>query len=131
MSALTGGGKGGSGGGLPASAYASGADAGIPSGGGGDILSGLGNMLPGIVPQPYGPVTPAPDENGPPVPGGPGPGAAPSGYSIAKTPAAQGNVDQSINFYGPVGNPASINQAAMDLNVPRARQNLTGLPVPA
>jgi phage-related protein len=85
MSALTGGGKGG-GGGLPGAAFG-GADAGIPGvgGGGGDILSGLGNMLPGIVPQPYGPVTPAPDEHGPPAPGGPGPGAAPSGYSIAKT----------------------------------------------
>ncbi|OBF86950.1 hypothetical protein A5791_19840 [Mycobacterium sp. 852002-51163_SCH5372311] len=136
MTVLTGGGKGGSGGGLPASAYASGgAGADIP---GGDILSGLGNMLPGIVPQPYGPVgqpAAAADEYGPPVASG-APGAVPSGYSVAKPAAAQGGnvttIDQSVHVINPqdrIGSTVSMLNAAQGQAMSSARSRMTGLPV--
>lgn len=141
MSFLTGGGKGGSGG-LPGAAWQAagygmpGAPA-PPAGGGGDLFAGLGGMLTGIAPQPFGPPTiggpaQAPDVFDPSIPGSGGksslpPNMTPSGN---KTPGPGNNnqVDQSINFFGPVGNPQAAGDMATSFNVPRARQWLTGLP---
>lgn len=89
---------GGKGGGLPASAV-------------------LGN-----VPQPYGPLgTQTPDEFAPVASGVPGMSAP--GKTVGP---ASNQVDQSINFFGPVGNPQAVGQVATDLNVPRARQAVKG-----
>ena len=89
---------GGKGGGLPASAV-------------------LGN-----VPQPYGPLgTQTPDEFAPVASGIPGMSAP--GKTVGP---ASNQVDQSINFFGPVGNPKAVGQVATDLNVPRARQLVKG-----
>lgn len=140
MSFITGGGKGGQGGGYPASAFApaGGDGAALPAlGGGGDLFGGLGSMLKGVMPQPFGQPTvggpaQAPDEYNPLIPGSGGksslpPNLTPSGN---KTPGPGNNnqVDQSINFFGPVGNPQAAGDMATGFNVPRARQGLTGLP---
>lgn len=148
MSFLT---KGSGGGkqGLPASAYAAmgGDGASLPSlgglgggpaggavpGGGGDPLGGF---LKGLLPKPFGDIVKggpaqAPDEFEPMLPGSGGKTGLPGSFTPSgnKGGGPGGNqVDQSINFFGPVGNPQSIHQTAVDLNVPRARQSLTGLP---
>lgn len=124
MSMLTGGGKGG--GGLPASAYqAMGGDgAQLPMlGGGGDLFSGLASSVLGNVPSPYTPGIGVPDEFAPVAAGG-----QPAGPGIPGKTAGPGpnQIDQRIIFNGPVGNPQAANQAAMDLNVPRARQAVKG-----
>lgn len=122
MSMLTGGGKGG---GLPASAFqAMGGDgAALPQlGAGGDMLGGLASAVLGNVPQPYGPLgTQTPDEFAPVASGIPGMSAP--GKTVGP---ASNQVDQSINFFGPVGNPQAVGQVATDLNVPRARQAVKG-----
>lgn len=123
MSMLTGGGKGG---GLPASAYqAMGGDgAQLPMlGGGGDLFSGLASSVLGNVPSPYTPGIGVPDEFAPVAAGG-----QPAGPGIPGKTAGPGpnQIDQRIIFNGPVGNPQAANQAAMDLNVPRARQAVKG-----
>ncbi len=122
MSMLTGGGKGG---GLPASAFqAMGGDgAALPQlGAGGDMLGGLASAVLGNVPQPYGPLgTQTPDEFAPVASGIPGMSAP--GKTVGP---ASNQVDQSINFFGPVGNPQAVGQVATDLNVPRARQLVKG-----
>ncbi|WP_368834364.1 transglycosylase family protein [Mycobacterium intracellulare] len=155
MKFLTGGGKGGQGGGYPASAFSGGSlgspTGGMPSigGGGGDLLSAGLKMLPGLAginPQPFGQPTvggpvQAPGEtqlvpgaNNVFQPGSDGgmtslpskwtPGSAP-----AKPPAPVNNhVDNSINIGTVNGQPSSIHQTMVDVNVPRARQGLTGLP---
>lgn len=144
MSFLTGGGKGGQGGGYPASAF-SGTGGGMPGigGGGGDLFGAALNMipgLPGIAPQPFGPVTP-----GGPAQAPVGPQLVPSGNNTfasspatpavfpgapAKPPAPVNNhIDNSINFNAPVGNPQAAVDMATGVNIPRARQGLTGLPV--
>jgi hypothetical protein len=132
MGALTGGGKG-SGGGFPASAFQGGG----AMGGGGDMLGGLGSMLTGIMPQPFGQVTrggpaQAPDAFQPMLPGSGGNTGMPSNFlapTRGETPTGAGHsFDQSINFFGPVGNPQAAGDMATGLNVPRARQGLTGLP---
>lgn len=134
MSMLTGKG-GGAGAGLPASAWqAMGGDgAALPqlSGVGGDLLGGLASSVLGNVPQPYGqlgfggPAQP-PDEFAPVASGVPG---LSGGQVPGKTAGPAGNqVDNRIIFNGPVGNPQAANQAAMDLNMPRARQAVKGLP---
>lgn len=141
MSFLTGGGGKGGGQGLPASYWqaAGGGDgAAMPAlGGGGDLFAGLGSMVKGVMPQPFGPPTiggpaQAPDVFDPSIPGSGGktglpPNMTPSGN---KTPGPGNNnhVDQSINFFGPVGNPQAAGDMATGFNVPRARQGLTGLP---
>lgn len=149
MSFLTGGGKGG--GGLPASAYAGGAaGGGIPGGGGGgDLVGGLLNMVPGIssfLPQPYGASNPGGPVQAPTqfmlTPGG-GNTFEPSGGGVSSLPAsftpggltpagpnppANNNINQSINFNGPVGNPRAAGDMAKDVNVPRARQNVQSIP---
>jgi hypothetical protein len=139
MSALTGGGKGGGGASL-------GSPMGMPGGGGGgDLIGSALNMLPGLVPQPFGDITTGGPAQAPtpfmltpgggntfdPVGGGasslPG-GGLPSGLKMAQPQAPTNNVNQSINFNGPVGNPQAAGQMAKDFNIPRARQGLTGLP---
>lgn len=121
--------------GAPASAFQGG---GMPAmGGGGDMLSGLGSMLTGSIPQPFGQVTrggpmQAPDEYQPMLPGSGGNTGMPSNFlapARGETPTGGGHkIDQSINFNGPVGNPQAAGDMATGLNVPRARQGLTGLP---
>lgn len=148
MSFLTGGGK--SGGGYPASAFSASAGGGIPSigggGGGGDMIASALNMIPGIAgitPQPFGQITtggPAqapgqvqlmPSGNNTFAPSGGGQATLPPSFTPSKLAQRGGgdtHIDQSIHFNGPVGNPQDIRQTAMDLNIPRARQGLTGLP---
>lgn len=156
MSFLTGGGKGGQGQGLPASAYAGGGGAMPAMGGGGDLFGGLLNMvpgitsmapqLPGITPQPFGQTTPGgptpapgevqllPSANGTFAPGPDGGmTTAPASWTPGSSKPAQPrggdtHIDNSINFHGPVGNPQGIHQTAMDLNVPRARQAVNSIP---
>lgn len=125
--------------GLPASAYGTdGASLGSPMGmtpGGGDALGGALGMLSGIVPKPFGqldrggPAT-APDQFDPFVPGSGGKTALPSSFTPAQNQMQAGayQPNQSINFYGPVGNPQDAGNMAKDLNIPRARQGLTGIP---
>lgn len=139
MSFMTGQGKGSQG--YPASAFGGGSlgspGGGMPSIGGGDALGGLGGVLQGFMPQPFGQIMPggpatAPDEYQPLLPGSGGktgipglPGRfAPSGNNQG----GGSHVDQSIVFNGPVGNPHAAGDMAKDLNIPRARQGLTGLP---
>lgn len=133
--------------GLPASAF--GGDGaslpGLPTLGGGAPAGGavpggggdpLGGFLKGLLPKPFGDITKggpaqAPDEFEPMLPGSGGKTGLPGSFTPSgnKGGGPGGNqVDQSINFFGPVGNPQSIHQTAVDLNVPRARQGLTGLP---
>lgn len=148
MKFLTGGAGGGkSGAGLPASAFApmGGDGASLPSLGGGAAPAGgavpsgggdpLGGFLKGLLPKPFGNITKggpvqAPDEFEPMLPGSGGKTGLPGNFTPSgnKGGAGGNQVDQSINFFGPVGNPQSIHQTAVDLNVPRARQGLTGLP---
>jgi hypothetical protein len=140
MSFFTGLGKGGQGG-YPASAFGGGAlgspGGGMPSIGGGDALGGLGGVLQGFMPQPFGQITPggpatAPDEYQPVLPGSGGKTGLPGGFTPSGNKQADvGGGDQrnqSINFFGPVGNPHAAGDMAKDLNIPRARQGLTGLP---
>lgn len=140
MSFLTGGGKGGQGG-YPASAFGGGSlgspGGGMPSIGGGDALGGLGGVLQGFMPQPFGQITPggpamAPDEFQPLLPGSGGKTGLPGGFTPSGNKQADVNgayqPNQSINFFGPVGNPHAAGDMAKDLNIPRARQGLTGLP---
>ncbi|WP_304442336.1 transglycosylase family protein, partial [Mycobacterium sp. E1747] len=133
MSFLTGGGKGGQGQGMPASYWQGGGA--MPAMGGGDIFSGLGGMLTSIIPQPFGQIRPggpaqAPDEFQPMLPGSGGNATLPGNFTPSgmKTAAGGNQIDNSINFYGPVGKPQDIHQTAMDLNVPRARQGVQSIP---
>lgn len=121
--------------GYPASAFGNdGASLAMPGGmGGGNALGGLGGMLQGMIPQPFGQLNlggpaQAPDEYQPMLPGSGGKTMLPSGAALANGQGGGNNVNQSINFNGPVGNPRAAGDMAKDLNVPRARQNLTGLP---
>lgn len=138
MSFLTGGGGKGGGQGLPASYWqaAGGGDgAAMPAlGGGGDPVGGL---LSGLMPKPYGQPTiggpaQAPDQYQPLLPGSGGKSTLPSSFTPApgNTPGPGNNnhVDQSINFFGPVGNPQAAGDMATGFNVPRARQGVNSIP---
>jgi hypothetical protein len=74
----------------------------------------------------------APDEYQPMLPGSGGVATMPSNFlapARGETPTGGGHkIDNSINFNGPVGNPQAAGDMATGLNVPRARQGLTGLP---
>lgn len=131
MSFLTGGGKGGSGG-LPGAAWQAagygmpGAPA--PAGGGGDLFAGLGGMLTGIAPQPFGPPTiggpaQAPDVFDPTIPGSGGksglpPSATPSGNRGGGNPAI---IDNSINVSGSTSDVKTMINEATTANIPRQR----------
>lgn len=155
MSFLTGGGKGGQGQGLPASAYAGGGA--MPAmGGGGDLFGGLLNMvpgiasmapqLPGITPQPFGQTTPGgptpapgevqllPSANGTFAPGPDGgmttaPASwTPGSYKPAQPRGGDTHIDNSINIGTVNGKAGDIHQTMVDVNVPRARQGVNSIP---
>lgn len=137
MSFFTGGGKSG-GAGYPASAFSGGSPGsptgGAPSvGGGGDLFAGLGSMLKGITPQPYGQPTiggpaQAPDEHGPIVPGG-APAATAVPRPAGAAPAASITNDHSITVVNPQDRSTQdMLTAAHSASLSTARQNLTGLP---
>lgn len=142
MSFLTGSGGGGKQG-LPASAFG-GDGASLPGlggvvpaggavpGGGGDPLGGF---LKGLLPKPFGAIKPggpaqAPDEFEPMLPGSGGKTGLPSSFtpSGAKTAVGGNQIDQSIVFNGPVGNPQAAADMATSVNVPRARQGVNAIP---
>jgi hypothetical protein len=135
MSFLTGGGKGGKQG-LPGSAFAGGDGGGMPQmGGGGDLFSGLGSMLTGIMPQPFGQITKggpvqAPDEFQPMLPGSGGNTGLPGSFTPSgnKTAGGGNQIDQSINIGQVNGKPSDIHQTMVDVNVPRARQGVQSIP---
>jgi hypothetical protein len=135
---LMGGGKGG-GQGLPASAWAAqgGDGAALPAMGGGDMLSGLGGMLQGIMPQPFGQTTrggpmQAPSEFQPMLPGSGGNTGMPSNFLApgqGETPTGGGHkIDNSTTYVLNGTPPPGSHDFINGLNVPRARQGLTGLP---
>lgn len=76
-------------------------------------LAPLAGVLTGNVPQPFGPIIPA-GSNGL-------KSAMPTGTPGGKTAGDQ-NVDQSIVFNGPVGNPQAAGDMAASFNTDRARQ---------
>ncbi len=135
MSFLTGGGKG-RGQGMPASYWqAQGGDgAAMPAMGGGDLFAGLGGMLQGVMPQPFGQITKggpaqAPDEFQPMLPGSGGNATLPSNFTPSGNKTVGGpQIDQSINIGTVNGNPQSIHQTMVDVNVPRARQGVNSIP---
>jgi hypothetical protein len=135
---LMGGGKGG-GQGLPASAWAAqgGDGAALPAMGGGDMLSGLGGMLQGIMPQPFGQTArggpmQAPSEFQPMLPGSGGNTGMPSNFLApgqGETPTGGGHkIDNSTTYVLNGTPPPGSHDFINGLNVPRARQGLTGLP---
>lgn len=136
MSALTGGGRGGGGAGLPASAYASmgGDGAALPAlGGGGDLFGGLASAVLGNVAQPYGPLgigspTQAPDEYEPLLPGSGGKTVLPSGLTPGKNAGPVQNIDRSATYVLNGTPPPGAMDFVHSVDVPRARQSLTGLP---
>ncbi|OBK92372.1 hypothetical protein A5646_03465 [Mycobacterium sp. 1245499.0] len=137
MSFLTGGGKGGGRGqGMPASYYqaAGGDGAAMPAlGGGGDLFAGLGGMLTGVMPQPFGQIgkggpAQAPDEFQPMLPGSGGNATLPSNFTPSGNKTGGPQIDNSINIGTVNGNPASIHQTMVDVNVPRARQGVNSIP---
>lgn len=138
MSFITGGGKGG-GAGYPASVFSGGSPGspagGMPSvGGGGDLFAGLGSMLTGIRPQPFGePIVggpgQAPDEHGPIVPGGGGPSISAVPRPAGAAPAANITNDHSITVVNPQDRSTQdMLSAAHSASLSTARQGLTGLP---
>lgn len=142
MSFLTGSGGGGKQG-LPASAFG-GDGASLPGLGGGAPAGGavpggggdpLGGFLKGLLPKPFGAIKPggpaqAPDEFEPMLPGSGGKTGLPSSFtpSGAKTAVGGNQIDQSIVFNGPVGNPQAAADMATSVNVPRARQGVNAIP---
>ncbi|MDP7729491.1 transglycosylase family protein [Mycobacterium sp. TY813] len=136
MSALTGGGRGGGGAGLPASAYASmgGDGAALPAlGGGGDLFGGLASAVLGNVAQPYGPLgiggpAQAPDEYEPLLPGSGGKTVLPSGLTPGKNAGPVQNIDRSATYVLNGTPPPGAMDFVQSVDVPRARQSLTGLP---
>lgn len=142
MKFLTGGAGGGKQG-LPASAFG-GDGASLPGLGGGPPAGGavpggggdpLGGFLKGLLPKPFGAIKPggpaqAPDEFEPMLPGSGGKTGLPSSFtpSGAKTAVGGNQIDQSIVFNGPVGNPQAAADMATSVNVPRARQGVNAIP---
>ncbi|OCB15075.1 hypothetical protein [Mycobacterium intracellulare] len=136
MSFLTGGGKGGRGQGMPASYWqAQGGDgSAMPAMGGGDLFAGLGGMLTGIMPQPFGQIgkggpAQAPDEFQPMLPGSGGNATLPSTFTPSGNKTVGGpQIDQSINIGTVNGRGTDIHQTMVDVNVPRARQSVGSIP---
>lgn len=130
---LLGGGKGGQ----PGAAFGGGdGGGGMPAmGGGGDMLSGLGGMLTGIMPQPFGQTTrggpmQAPGEFQPMLPGSGGNTGMPSnflapGQGERATPGQQ--IDQSTTYVLNGAPPAGAYDFVNGVNVPRARQGVRGM----
>jgi hypothetical protein len=133
---LMGGGKGG-GQGLPASAWAAqgGDGAAMPPMGGGDMISGLGGMLQGIMPQPFGQTArggpmQAPDEYQPMLPGSGGKTGMPSNFLAPgqnQSPYA-GQVDQSTTYVLNGTPPPGAHDFLNGIEVPRFRQGIRGAP---
>lgn len=139
MSFMTGGGKSGGGAGYPASAFSGGTPGspagGMPSvGGGGDLFAGLGSMLKGVTPQPFGPPTiggpaQAPDVFDPAIPGSGGKSSLAVPRPAGAAPAASITNDHSITVVNPQDRSTQdMLSAAHSASLSTARQNLTGLP---
>lgn len=148
MKFLTGGG-GGEGQDLPASAFG-GDGASLPGlgslptisggAGGGEAVPGgggdpVGGFLKGLLPKPFGAITKggpaqAPDEFEPMLPGSGGKTGLPGNFTPSGNKGGGGGnqVDQSIVFNGPVGNPQAAADMATAVNVPRARQGVNAIP---
>lgn len=104
--------------------------------GGGGGGGGFGSLL-GLIPQGFGNLQVGSPQNAPgqfmPLQPGSGGGSLLDAVQF-KPPGGQGspgpgNVDNSINFNGPVnGNPQPAFSAANDANIPRMRQGLNSLP---
>ena len=107
--------------------------------------AGVGGLLQSLVPQPFGQLNTAGQANAPgqfqplmPEPGGGGvvlPGnimASPFSPTGPGSAAGPGNapvaVDNSLNFYGPVGRPADWQPVHQDLQTPRSRQGMKAVP---
>ncbi|MGV0042016.1 transglycosylase family protein [Mycobacterium colombiense] len=135
MSFLTGGGKGGKGQGMPASYWqgAGGDGAAMPAMGGGDLFAGLGSMLTGVMPQPFGQINKggpaqAPDEFQPMLPGSGGNATLPGSFTPSGNKGGGPQIDQSINIGTVNGKATDIHQTMVDVNVPRARQGVNSIP---
>ncbi|OCB57636.1 hypothetical protein A5677_16865 [Mycobacterium malmoense] len=133
MSFLTGGGKGQQQG-MPASYWQGAGGGAMPAMGGGDLFAGMGGMLQGIMPQPFGQIRPggpaqAPDEFQPMLPGSGGNASLPGGFTPSGNKTVGGpQIDQSINIGTINGKPSDIHQTMVDVNVPRARQGVGSIP---
>jgi hypothetical protein len=130
MGFLTGGGSKGQG--LPASAWAG--MGGAPTGGGGDLFGGLGSMLTGLMPQPFGQTTPggpmqAPTDYQPMLAGSGGNTGMPSNFLAPAPSGERVSGPQISSTYVLNGTPPpGANDFVNSIDVPRMRQGVQSIP---